>query len=612
MPPASRLRLLLLLATGLVTLVVRFSLLESGQTMGLVILFGYWAIAAIAITAIGVGVKAFKGWSFSWAYHGWPLVAAVVCAIFLQIHEPRKLRVLYDEYVLITTSLQMHLERAAAVPAQAQYDNGRIIHPNGFADKRPLLFPFLLSLVHDLTGYRVANVFVLNAIISVALFWLVFWLGEAIGGQRFGYAGVLLVAGIPLLANVATSGIFDLLNLALLAAFILAARRYLETPSGENQNLFVMAGVLIAQSRYESILFLLPLAFMVALTWWRNRRVEVTRLAVAAPLMILLPLMCNLLHVSNKEFTQHQSVGVEQFDFANFIPNLSRDVYYLFNFSGLLTNSPLVSFAGVVSMLLVIVGVRSTLSKPTHRPGIATVFFAITPVVIGNVGIMLFYWWGQFDDSLAARFSLPLQLTLIFAILLAVAQFRARERAAAVLIGVASISIWAWTIPTSARHATTLLTFTSKEVEWQVSQVLARFDHRTLVFSESALPFVAHRRPSLPFVLFNKDPRKMWQLKTQGLYDELIFFQTIKVDPTTGEETDISNDAPSKALKLELIVETRFHENIVSRLSRWVGFNEEVTDESGAKVPEGGGSEMNELERTAAQSVTGVSGTSMP
>lgn len=612
MQPAQRLRLLLLLVVGLFALVVRFVLLSSGEAVELIRTFGYWAIAVIvAIAALAI-FRSFRSWRLSWLLHGWPLVASVACAVFLQLHEPRKLKVLYDEYVLTTISLQMHLERMAVVPAQAQYEQGRIVHFSGFVDKRPLLFPFLLSLAHDVSGYRVANVFVLNGLISVVLFWFVFWIGEAIGGRRFGYAGMLILAGIPLVANVATSGIFDLFNLALLAGLFLAARRYLEDPTGTNQNLLVMTAVLIANTRYESILFLFSVASVVGVVWWRNRRIEVTWLSVVSPLMVLPVLLCNLIHLSYSGFTQNQDVGVSQFELANVALNLSRDIYYLFDFSGLQSNSVLVSYGGVVALLLVIVGMRSILSKGTNRPDAAVVFFSILPVILGVFVIMLFYWWGQFDDPMATRFSLPLQFALVIAMLLAVSQVRLRERAGIALSTIAALMMWVWAVPGNARHASSLITFTVLEVEWQVEQVLSKFDHRTMVFCESALPLVAHRRPAIPFIILNEDPKRYWRLKTAGLYDQLLVFQTIRVDPETGKETDISNDAPTDNLKLETILETRFSENVITRFSRWVGFKDEAETQTGAKETNAGASETDEREPTTARGVTEAVGTGRP
>jgi hypothetical protein len=571
MSPKVRLRLLLLTAVSLFTLAVRFAWLKPDMAVGSVRYLGYWAVAAIVATGIYVGYRAFRNWRFSVPVHAAPLAVTIVCALFLQLHEPHRLRVMYDEYVLLETSREMHLERQAFVAAAAGYKNGNIVMMHGFVDKRPLLFSFLLSLVHDSSGYRIANVYVLNGLISFALFWLVFWLGEAIGGRRFGYLGMLLVAGIPLVANVATSGAYDLLNMTLIVAFLLAARRYGEEPSAENQNLLVMTGVLLAQARYESMLFLIPLAVVVAWTWWRNRKVQITRLSVMAPAMILLPLLCNLVYLSNDGFFESKMLGVPFFDASNLAPNLERMVYYFFNFSRDLTNSPVVSYAGSAALLLLLVGVRSTFRRGNVYPSILIIVFASLFVILGNTGMMLANFWGQFDDPMASRFSLPLQLMLVVAILVALAQFRQREHAATVGLLLAGVSIWIWSIPTTSRHFATSRLFSANETEWMVGEVLERFDHRTLVLGNSALPLMTRNLPAVPFAVFNAYSEGFWSLIEKGYYDQIVVFQTLQIDPETKQAKDASPYPITSRAVLEPMFETRFRVDYISRCSRLVG-----------------------------------------
>lgn len=221
---------------------------------------------------------------------------------------------------------------------------------------------------------------------------------------------------------------------------------------------------------------------------------------------------------------QHRKVGVAFFEFANFGPNLGRAIYYLFDLSGSQTNSLLVSYAGGVALLLLLAGARSVFMKATSRPGMALVFFAFLPVVIVNVAMMFFYWWGHFNDPMASRFSLPLQLFLVLSILLVLSQWRHIGRVATLAVGIAGLGIWVWTIPVNAGGYATKGYFSANEVEWQVSVVLNRFDHRTLVVSESSLPLIAHRRPAMPFALFNVAPKRFWELKTQGHYDQILVF----------------------------------------------------------------------------------------
>ena len=55
----------------------------------------------------------------------------------------------------------------------------------------------------------------------------------------------------------ANSGGFDLLNLVMLLGTALAAYSYLRAPNAQRMNTLILMGILLAQSRYESVLYVL-------------------------------------------------------------------------------------------------------------------------------------------------------------------------------------------------------------------------------------------------------------------------------------------------------------------------------------------------------------------
>jgi hypothetical protein len=68
-------------------------------------------------------------------------------------------------------------------------------------DKRRHFYPFLVSLAHDVTGYRPSNAFVVNAVLGVLFLGRVYGWGVVLGGPRHGMLAVLLISTLPLLAQ---------------------------------------------------------------------------------------------------------------------------------------------------------------------------------------------------------------------------------------------------------------------------------------------------------------------------------------------------------------------------------------------------------------------------
>src|SRR6185436_2307184 len=130
-------------------------------------------------------------------------------------------------------------DKLAITPLRGNDVQGVFVILEGIVDKRPLFFPFLLSLVHDVGGYRPANAFILNGILSFVFLGLVFVTGRMLAGRVAGWLGVALFAGLPLLAQNSTGGGFELLNLVMLLATLLLGVRFVERGDEPSLTAFV-------------------------------------------------------------------------------------------------------------------------------------------------------------------------------------------------------------------------------------------------------------------------------------------------------------------------------------------------------------------------------------
>ena len=93
----------------------------------------------------------------------WRIPALILgCGLVLLVHEKYGFKILMDEVMLLGTSMGMHFDKHPLVPVRAHDLQGAFQLLDGQLDKRPLFHPFLVSILHDLTGYRPENVFALN------------------------------------------------------------------------------------------------------------------------------------------------------------------------------------------------------------------------------------------------------------------------------------------------------------------------------------------------------------------------------------------------------------------------------------------------------------------
>src|SRR6185436_13954345 len=130
-----------------------------------------WALLQLA--------KEDKPWAELTEPGGWRIPALILaCGLVLLVHEKYGFKILMDEVMLLGTSMGMHFDKHPLVPVRGHDLQGAFQLIDGQLDKRPLFQPFLVSLLHDLTGYRPENVFALNTALTFVLVGEVYYAGR--------------------------------------------------------------------------------------------------------------------------------------------------------------------------------------------------------------------------------------------------------------------------------------------------------------------------------------------------------------------------------------------------------------------------------------------------
>ena len=283
-------RVWLLLLTTALAVVLGFFALPDQTAIVFVSKTGFWFVLLAFVLFLHALWVTFRGelLALSWRAMDWPSVGVVaVGGTVLLVHETFGFKIVMDEIMLLGTSMAMHLDKTVLTPVRGNDIQGTFVILDGMMDKRPLFFPFLASLLHDLTGYRPANVFVLNGALTFVFLGLVHTLGRLLAGRLAGWLGVALFAGLPLLAHNATGGGFELLNLVMILATLLLGARFVEKRDPPALAAFCFSALLLAQVRYESVIFLGPVALLVLWVWWREGRPVLAWPVLLAPLLMV-------------------------------------------------------------------------------------------------------------------------------------------------------------------------------------------------------------------------------------------------------------------------------------------------------------------------------------
>ncbi|MBW7896009.1 MAG: glycosyltransferase family 39 protein [Opitutaceae bacterium] len=594
---------------GLVTLITGRWLLPAESAVQLVAKGGYWVmLLTSAFFVHGLWRLGRHAWTDWRPARGDYAAAALVmvCGGIWHAHERPGFKILADEVLLLGTSMVMHQEREVSYPIRATDVQGPFQFTHKVVDKRPFFYPFLVSLVHDTTGYRGTNPFWVNTALGFLFLGLIYVIAWRLAASRWaGVFAVLLFTGLPLLAQQAAGGGFELLNLVLISGVILLGWRYAERPDDNSLTALCLAAVLLAYTRYESVLFILPVAAIALWGWVRVNRVILPGMVVAAPLLLLPYVLQNRVFEANTgawELASKPEAGAP-FAFSYVADNLGHALGFFFDLSGYQPNSIFFAAGGLLALpffaLIIVRTLRAGLSAAPREWVVAMIGLGL----FGIGALLMLYFWGQFDHPVIRRLSLPVHLLMALAIVVVGARL------------IRSPAGWRWTgaaalialllqgVPSMARQAYAWEYMPGIEMAWR-QEFIRRHPQKDYLFIDrdsiywitqrvaaTAIAQAADRREGLAFHLRNHT------------FTAMYVFQRFTVDQATGALTLDPADDIGPGFDLEPVLEKRIATLHLARISRITAIHAEdgtVARQAYAQPVGGPAMSKEEFERAKA------------
>lgn len=530
--------------------------------------FGVTLLGAILLVRACRGVD----WRRWLREHRWGVLLVLVLGNLLHVHEPHQMRVFQDEPGHVLMSRVMQEQRMAVLPERAFFEMGNLIHAENGPMFRMVYYAFAVSLIHDLTGFRIANAFILNYLLTFALLGLTFAVGRRLAGPTGGVFSVLLLCTLPLLAQTVTSAGYDTINLTLLAGFLLALLRYAALPGSSGLNGLVCVGLLLAFSRNESVLFLGLIPLLVLFKAWRERSVKLTWFSVAAPTLTLPSFWAYKIYASLPSIeTLYERRGGGFFSNQFFERNLGETLHWMLRFDTAASNSLLISVLGGLAliMLLVVILMRLTLRRVESTEEVALAGFSVVVVALGTLYLSQF--WSPADNQ-ASRLLLPGHLTACLAVVWVFRQVRLdplwvrRACALPALFGLL------FTLPANARSFETNNSTIARYSHWAMDWFADNARPHTLIISPTPLLTILHGYPTLDNRLLRRDPERLLGLVREGYYSDILTYSIELFDPNTiAWRMPLPASPYPDRLVMETLDEVRFSFNNRAQIKRVIG-----------------------------------------
>lgn len=342
------------------------------------------------------------------------LAIALVSGLLI-LFEPAEFKVVFDEVILSVSAQFLHFNRLAGVPREANDYLGSYMLMDAVLDKRPFFFPFILSLVHDFTGFRYQNAFYLNGALTILLVSLIYVLGKLLSCHRGGLLAVLLAGTLPLLSVFATSGHFEILNLVMLCLVVLFSYLYILEPDDRRLIALIYSLILLSQVRYENSLYLLPFGILILLGWKKAKRIILPVRAIICPFfLILYTMQLRMIHSSDHGFFQEGPNGrLDTFSLSYASENILSAIRFFFSVGQGQPNSYLLSTLGFSSLAAFLYyGLRRSRLMTGGDPKGTTMVFLVMAMALFSL-VIAFFNFGMFDRYITNRLSLPIHLLFV-------------------------------------------------------------------------------------------------------------------------------------------------------------------------------------------------------
>lgn len=497
---------------------------------------------------------------YKFRYFG--IVSLIFTILFLHL-EPLGFKKHFDELDFASTAQALHFIQKPLIASNAIVESGINLVLTVDSDKRPLAYPSAVALVHTLTGYRLWNSIYLNIFLYAALIFLVCCHFDPILGRLKTLVLALSVGTIPVLVHSAGSGGYDMLNLFLIFLLFVGLCKFIESPNTTNLSLSILSGVLLAQCRAESILYLIPLG--IALAVKRKYLFQKKNFWPLFFFLFLSPVAIQFFG-ARSYFDEGNSADGTGFFALKYLPaNLSNALAYLTDTSGNYNNSLLLAIMCIGAILL-LGWLYFRKQLPVLRINLPICLISLGLLL--TFGVYMLLYWGDWKDSTVSRFSLPLQffgILFLTGFILKNTSKNLTYLAGSVIVLVTLTC----TLPAISKNRWNKTLYTGHQEQWWAEIIESYGDEKVLFISPSAQLAILMRKSGINIDYANENKAKIKEYLDSNRFEKIIVMETVQRTESFGKK-----QVQYKLLDAEFILhhinDLKFNSNADSRISELV------------------------------------------
>ena len=558
-----------LAASSLISLLLGFFIFDKEHVSIIFYRTGYYFIFITTILWVVnlIPEKNLKEICLNWFHDN---LIAIVFSILLMfgmyLSCSPQFRILADETNLASIAYSMYREKEFfnSTSGFNIYDSYNNIHH--VWGTRPLFFPFLVNIIHTLTGYRAENVFFLNAIGGMGTL-LVFYSIVRLWYSKFeAIMGMLLLASFPVIVLCITSGGFEILNLFFILISFYLLINFFQNKTSKRLERLILTLILLSQIRYESVIFLIILLLIFIVLFFRYDEFRILSKKILFFPFLLLPIAWQRsITMSSEQLIGNLEVESDVFSLTGFGSKIFEFFSYFSTNSYSHNTIPIIFYIGLIGLAFGFIKFLKNYNDDDFEKMILILYSFLTLFFLFLIINLYNQPQGGISHPTTIRLGIIYLPILVFGTVIIISElfkhFNFNQQYFIVIPF--CFLLWYWPIAKNNHSVNTLVI--SREYKSILSFLNANYQNNNLIIvTTSPGLYTPHNWGSVyfQFAIDNKN-ELIEKLKTK-LVQEILVIQNIdlvNLMPTKETELNIN-------LKLEKVFEMRESGDYFIRISR--------------------------------------------
>lgn len=330
---------------------------------------------------------------------------------------PPYFKILADESNLIGASMSMHQNKTTLIPYQGLNLDFEAFNSASIVNKRPILYPFVVSIFHSILGYSPYNGFIVNFICGALILFLFYVFVFRFYPHYLAILSIFIFAAIPIFGIWITSSGFEGLNLLFIIIFLSVYHNFLLTKDAPTAELLLLTLILLMQCRYESLIFGVVMLALIPHLIRKDMIRQYSLFACVTPLLIVPILWQRRLFMNISEPVRMNLNLIETpgqgFHLPSLFTNFSKNI---FTFSGFDPNYGFILIVSILSIAGAYMLIKDGIIKSSemtsdarHVVLIGTIMFVLLFLIYSS------YQWGNFNLPISNRLAMVFLPFFVFA-----------------------------------------------------------------------------------------------------------------------------------------------------------------------------------------------------